>query len=100
MHCRPPATLEILSEMRTKIVFKIWVKSTFVLSKPRYNNLLNEKKGKKFTFVKHSFLENILLLSSLRNSLQIPSSDLILVKFYIVKFSYFSGRPNKVKERF
>ena len=42
----------------------------------------------------------MLLLSVSRNSFQTQSSDDTCGKFYMVKFNYFSGRPNKVKQRF
>ena len=38
------------------------------------------------------------MLSISSNSFQTPSSYDTCGKFYMVKFSYFSGRPNKVIE--
>ena len=52
-------------------------------------------------FVSEAFFENMLLLSVSRKSLQAPSSDDILVGNSEWSNSiFFSGRPNKVKQRF
>ena len=53
----------------------MWVKSKFVLYKPRYYNLLTEKSIKKFTFLKYYFFGDIPFLSISRNSLRTPSLD-------------------------
>ena len=53
----------------------MWVKSKFVLWQLRFYNLLTEQRMRKFTFLKYSFFENVLLLVILRNSLQTPSLD-------------------------
>ena len=37
------------------MIFKMWAKSEFVLSQPRYYNLLAEKKGKKYHVFKVLF---------------------------------------------
>ena len=58
--------------------FKMWVKSKFVLWQPRYNNLLTKKRVRKFTFLKHSFFENILLPSISINFFQTTSSNYIV----------------------
>ena len=83
------------------MIFKMWVKSKFVLWKPRYNHLFAEKKGKKLyvsetlIFWKHTVPVNLKKFSS--NTI---SRLYTWGKFYMVKLNYFSGRPNKVKERF
>ena len=84
------------------IILKMWVKSKFVLWQSRYYNLLTAKNKKKITFLKYSFFF-FKLASTV--SLKKFSSNTILRsctfgEFYIVKFNYFSGRPNEVKERF
>ena len=77
------------------IIFKMFVKSKFVLWQPRYYNLMTEKGIRKFTLF-NSREYNVVLIF-----LKTPSlDDILLGKFYIVKFNYFSGRPNKMEERF
>ena len=64
------------------MILKMWIKSKFVLWQPRFNNLLTEQRIKKFTFLKYSFFENVLLLLIWRNSLQTPPlDDILLVNF-------------------
>ena len=77
------------------------VKSRFVLWQPRYN-LLTEEKDKKIYIFKHSLLENILLLSILRNSLEEPSLDpeYTCGKLDLVKFNCFNERSSKLKKGF
>ena len=78
------------------MIFRRWLKSKFIFWQPRYNNLLTEKKiARKFTFLKHSFFWKHIITVNLKN-LQIY----VWGKFYMAKFSYLSGRFNKVKERF
>ena len=71
------------------------------LWQPRYYDWL-KKMIIKFTFLKYSFFENVLLLTV---SLKKFSSNIIFRwygfrKFHNVKFNYFSERHNNKKERF
>ena len=83
------------------IILKMWVKSKFVLWQPRYYNLLTVKNNKKLTFLKYFFFWELAGTVSLK---KIFSNTILrscaFGKFYIARFNYFSGRPNKVKERF
>ena len=62
------------------MILKMWVKSEFVLWKPRYYNLLTEKKDKKIHVFEIIILwKRTIILSVSRNSLQISSLDDILL---------------------
>ena len=62
------------------MILKMWVKSEFVLRKPRYYNLLTEKKDKKIHVFEIIILwKRTIILSVSRNSLQISSLDDILL---------------------
>ena len=85
------------------IILKMWVKSKFVLWQPCYYNLLTEKKKKNSRlWSTHFFWKcRFFFTATLKNF----SSNTIFRwytfgKFYIVKLNYFSGRPNKGRERF
>ena len=85
------------------IILKMRVKSKFILWQPRYyKNRSDWKTEKKIhVFVVLIFFENILLLSISRSSIQTPYlDDILLGKFYIVKFNGFSRGPVKVEKRF
>ena len=79
----------------------MWVKSKFVLWQPRYNNLSAKEKGKKLYVSEklivwtHTVPVNHKKLSS-NTIFRLYTSE----KFYMVKFLYFSRRPNKGKEMF
>ena len=79
------------------IIFKMWVKSKFVLWQPRCCNLLTEKKDKKFTLLKCScFWKRTVTVNLKKFSLSTILRWYTFWKFYIVKLNYSSGRPNKV----
>ena len=90
-------------QRRESMIFKIWVKSKFVLWQPRYYNWLTEKRKK----TNHVFGVLILLKTHYYRQFMELSSNTIFgchtfgkVYFYNVKFNNFSGRPCKVKEMF
>ena len=73
------------------MIFKMWVKSKFVLSQPRYYNWLR-KIIRKLTFLKYSFFENVLLLSISKNSLQTPYLDDIILGNFTMSNSIISAK--------
>ena len=83
------------------MILTMWVKSISVLWQPRYYNLLSEKSIIKFTFLKCSFFRKRTVTANLK---KFCSNTIFrwfaFRKFYIVKFNYFCGRHNKVKEKF
>ena len=60
-----------------------------------------KKRIRKFTFLKYSIFGKRTFTVNLKNfSSNINFRWYTFGKFYIVKFNYFSGEPNKGKERF
>ena len=71
------------------MIFKMRLKSKFVLWQPPYYDCL-KKIIRKFTFLKYSFFKNVLLLSISRNSLQTSSLDDILLGNFTLSNSIIS----------
>ena len=83
------------------MILKLWAKSKFILSQPRYYNLLTDKKDKKI----HVFEILIYWKRTVAvNPKKLSSSTIFrwytFAKFYIVKYNHFSGGPNKTKDIF
>ena len=82
-------------------IFKMWMKSKFVLRQPGYYNLLIEKKGETIhLFEVLIFLKTYCYCQSQEIFFKHHLWWYTFGKFYIAKFNYFSGRPYKVKEMF
>ena len=80
------------------MILKMWLKRKFVLWQSRYCKLLTGKIIRKFTFLHYSFFWKRTAIVNLKKF----SSNTVFRLYtfrelYIVKFSYFSGKPNKVE---
>ena len=80
------------------MILKMWLKIKFVLWQPRYCKLLTRKIKRKFAFLNYSFFWKRTAIVNLKKF----SSNTVFRLYtfrelYIVKFSYFSGKPNKVE---
>ena len=83
------------------LIFEMWVQSKFFLLRPGYYNLLTEKRMRKFTFLKYSFFWKHTVTVNLKKIFSNTNFRwYTFSKLYILKFIYFSGRPNKLKEMF
>ena len=80
------------------MILKMWLKIKFVLWQPRYCKLLTRKIKRKFTFLNYSFFWKRTAIVNLK---KFSSNTVFRLynfgEFYLVKFSYFSGKPNKVE---
>ena len=83
------------------MVLKMWTKCKFALCQASYYKLLTEKCIRKFICLKYSlFSRRTRYVSLMKFSWNTIFKWYIFGIFYIVKFNYFSWRPNKVKYRF
>ena len=81
------------------MILKMWLKGKFVLWQSRYCKLLTGKTIRKFTFLNYSFFWKRTAIVNLKKFSSNTVFRLYTFReFYIVKFSYFSGKPNKVKQ--
>ena len=81
------------------MILKIWLKSKFVLWQSRYCKLLTGKIIRKFTFLNYLFFWKRIAIVNLKKFSSNTVFRLYTFReFYLVKFSYFSGKPNKVKQ--
>ena len=86
-----------LSEMWI-MVLKMWTKCKFALCQAAYYNLLTEKCIRKFIFLRYSlFWRRTRYVNLKKLSSNTIFKWYISGKFYVVKFNYFSWKPNKVK---
>ena len=74
-------------QRRESMIFKIWVKSKFVLWQPRYYNWLTEKRIKQIMFLEYSFFWKRTTTDNSWNSLPTPSLDAILLEKYTFTMS-------------
>ena len=81
------------------MILKMWLKGKFVLWQSRYCKLLTGKTIRKFTFLNYSFFWKRTAIVNLKKFSSNTVFRLYTFReFYIVKFIYFSGKPNKVKQ--